>query len=150
MSDFPRMMYRKGKETKVHNLDCDTRIVADDGEETKALSEGWALSPAEAHGVWPDKEGEAKADPDNLAPTPDEYKTRISELEDQIADLNVALAEKDKLIEASTEARIAAEKERDELLAAPAKDQADEHGISDPAVAGDPKARLSVKGKANG
>jgi hypothetical protein len=47
MSDYPRMLYRCGKEQTVcEDFNVDTRIVDDEEGEIAALDEGWRTSPA--------------------------------------------------------------------------------------------------------
>lgn len=46
MSEFPKMLYRDGTETRVWNKhDVDTRIVEGAEQEEKALANGWRLTP---------------------------------------------------------------------------------------------------------
>ena len=49
MSDYPRMLYRRGKEARPHGFDCDTLIVDSVDEEAAAAAKGWFQSPALAH-----------------------------------------------------------------------------------------------------
>lgn len=51
MSNYPRMLYRKGGEDEIFGLKCETSIVEGADEEKAAYLEGWARTPFEAHGV---------------------------------------------------------------------------------------------------
>lgn len=51
MSDYPRMLYRKGKGHKLHDVEVDYRIVADEEEYRSAKEQGWHRTPREAHDV---------------------------------------------------------------------------------------------------
>lgn len=60
MSDFPRMIYKKGMGHNLHGLDVDYRIVNDEREMAQAEHEGWRQSPAEAHREGGDQPDEAR------------------------------------------------------------------------------------------
>lgn len=51
MSDYPRMLYREGTETRVWDkYDCDLLTVSDEAEHEVARDQGWSDTPGEAHG----------------------------------------------------------------------------------------------------
>jgi hypothetical protein len=99
MSEFPKMIYRKGGEAEIFGLKCETSTVESDAEEQEATTDGWHRTPFEAHGVDP-----PKADPvEETAPESDEklgLLDEIDELRREMSELRTRL--------------VAAEKERDE------------------------------------
>lgn len=120
MSDYPRMLYRKGnpQSPEYHGFHCDTLTVEDAEEEQfYSKSEGWRRTPAEAHG----KEPEAIV-PDT--PEAKEIQDERDALASEVADLR---ADNDKLggrigeLTAENEKLIAelkaSEQERDALKA---------------------------------
>lgn len=119
MSDYPRMMYRKGGDQQIHGFDVETLVVTDAEGEREAQGKGWRGSPSLAH-------GEIKAAPevDVSSNAPGEAETRIQELTDQLdaatarADgYEAQLADTQASLKVEIEARLAAEKERDEVRA---------------------------------
>ena len=50
MSDYPRMLYRKGGEEIIHGLECETMIAETPEMEGLVEADGWRRTPQEAHG----------------------------------------------------------------------------------------------------
>lgn len=110
MSDYPRMLYRKGtsRSTEYHGLPCDTMIVdSAEDEQYHAKSEGWRRTPAEAHGKQPEA---ITPDTPEAAALQDERDGLLQEVETLKADKESLTKERDEL----KTALAAAQKERDE------------------------------------
>ena len=129
MSDYQRMLYRKGDESspELHGLHCETLIVDTSQEEAAAAAKGWRRTPAEAHGEksqLPDDQSEA------LTAANDEVQGLLQEIEELRAAAAVLRAERD-----------AAAKERDETRELLKAFDGDGDGR-----AGGSKPKLSIKG----
>lgn len=109
MSDYPRMLYRKSEDAaEVFGLKCET-TVADSGEsERDLMTDGWARTPFEAHGV-----DAPKADPIDEEPPLDDEKLglldEIDQLRREVSDLRERIAtagrERDQAIKDAAEAQ---------------------------------------------
>jgi hypothetical protein len=51
MSEFPKMMYRKGGGEEIFGLACEMRVADTAEDESDLLQDGWCRSPFEAHDV---------------------------------------------------------------------------------------------------
>lgn len=86
MTDYPRMLYREGTETKVWDkYACDLLTVSDEAEHEAAREDGWSDTPGEAHGET------AKAAPKGNTK---ELQTKLTEAEDL---MRAAIEENDAL-----------------------------------------------------
>lgn len=74
MSEWPRMIYRKGSGHKLHGFDVDYRIV-DNADEERAAGKEWRRTPAEAHGKQPGM-------PETVAEVQDENAELLQEIEE--------------------------------------------------------------------
>lgn len=135
MTDYPRMLYRKGDKDspEIHGLRCETQLVDDASEEKAAQAEGWRRSPHGAYDLEP-----PQPDVDIAGCGEDERTALLQEVEE----LHRRVSELTTQLEAERAAREAAEKERDEsreLIAAFDRDNDGKPGGSKP------KEKLTIK-----
>jgi len=95
MSDWPRMLYRKGDEIEAHGLKCDTFVV--DSAEEEREAKGWHRTPQQAHGEKP---------VDDEAPCSDDEKLGLMQEVDELqTKLKSTEAERDAAWKAADELR---------------------------------------------
>lgn len=73
MIEFPKMMYRPGKQYQLAEGSFDTLIANDEAEKDAAQAAGWRLTPAEAAAKAPIPDDDAPA-------TREELETKAAEL----------------------------------------------------------------------
>lgn len=98
---YPRMLYRKGGETKVHGHEAETLTVNDEAEELAAFGDGW--------GFYEDLFGSG----DRAAPCR-EVETEAAGLRAELESTKAAHESACAALETEREARQAAETERDQ------------------------------------
>lgn len=77
-NQFPRMVFKQGGPHEIHGGRFDYHIVADAGELSSALADGWHLSTADATG--PAKASTVVEPEDDAPPTRTELEAKAREL----------------------------------------------------------------------